>query len=66
VIDMQLLNDALTTLAFVVGLAILLSVSIVAVAALAHRHERATGFRKIERYLAAVADRQQGEATKRW
>jgi len=58
VIDMQLLNDALAALALIVGLVILLSVWIVAAAALTHRHERTVGVRQVERFLAAVAERQ--------
>jgi hypothetical protein len=54
-IDIQLLNDALLTLAFVVGLVILVSISIVASAALWQRHERKAGLRKIEQHLSSVA-----------
>ena len=55
-IDMQLLNDALLALAFVAGLAILSTLTIVAVAVLTQRHARRVGIRQIERLLAAVAD----------
>ncbi len=54
-IGAQLLNDALTALAFVVGLAIILSASIVATAALWQRHERRAGIGAIEQHLAAAA-----------
>jgi hypothetical protein len=53
-IDMQLLNDALLTVAFIVGLAIAFSISIVASAALWRRHEHKTGVREIEQHLTAV------------
>ncbi len=56
-IDMQILSDALVTLAFVVGLAVLLAVSIVAAAALTRRHERKAGVRRIEQHLADAAQR---------
>jgi len=56
VIDMQLLNDALLALAFVAGLAILSTLTIVAVAVLTQRHARRVGIRQIERLLAAVAE----------
>ena len=63
-IDMQLLNDALATVALVSGLVILLSAWIVVAAVLAHRHERARGIRQIERLQAAVADQRNSSATK--
>jgi hypothetical protein len=56
-IDMQLLNDALLTVLFAVGVAIFLSLSIVAAAALSQRHERKQHVREIEQHLAAVAER---------
>jgi hypothetical protein len=64
VIDMQLLNDALLAVAFVVGLAVLASLTIVAAAALTQRHARRTGIRQIERLLAAVADQRNSSATR--
>jgi hypothetical protein len=64
VIDMQLLNDALLALAFVAGLAILSSLTIVAAAALTQRHARRVGIRQIERVLAAVADQRNSSATR--
>ncbi len=57
-IGTQLLNDVLMTVAFVVGLAILLSVLFVATAALWQRHARKAGVSEIERHLAAVAEQQ--------
>ena len=63
-IDTQLLNDALAAFAFVAGLAILLSVLIVAGAALTQRHARQAGVRRIEQHLAAVAEPER-EATTR-
>jgi hypothetical protein len=54
-IGIQLLNDALLTIAFIVGVAIVFSISIVASAALWQRHERTAGVREIERHLALVA-----------
>jgi hypothetical protein len=53
-IGIQLLNDALLTVAFTVGLAIVLSISIVVSAALWRRHERKVGVREVEQHLAAV------------
>jgi cytochrome c biogenesis protein CcdA len=53
-IDIQLLNDALLTLAFTVGLAIALSAAIVTSAALWRRHEQKTGVREIEQHLAVA------------
>jgi len=64
VIDMQLLNDALATVALAVGLAILVSVLIVAAAAVTQRHARRRGIREIERLLAAVAERQRETTTR--
>jgi cytochrome c biogenesis protein CcdA len=64
VIDMQLLNDALMTVAFAVGLAIGLSALIVAVAALTQRRASRAGVRQIERLLAAVAEQRNSPATK--
>jgi hypothetical protein len=53
-IDIQLLNDALLTVAFMAGLAIALSIGVVASAALWRRYEHKTGVRQIEQHLAAV------------
>lgn len=63
-IDMQLLNDALMTVAFAVGLAIGLSALIVAAAALTQRRASRAGVRQIERLLAAVAEQRNSPATK--
>ena len=63
-IDMQLLNDALVTVALAVGLAILVSVLFVAAAALTQRYARRRGIREIERLLAAVAEQRNSPATK--
>jgi hypothetical protein len=53
-IDIQLLNDALLTVGFIAGLAILLSIGIVTSAALWRRHERKLHVHEIEQHLAAV------------
>jgi cytochrome c biogenesis protein CcdA len=58
VIDIQILNDALLTLAFCVGLALLMAVAIVAAGALHQRNERRAHIRSIERHLAAAAEDQ--------
>jgi len=64
VINMQLLSDALLAVAFVAGLAVLASLTIVAAAALTQRHARRVGIRQIERLLAAVADQRNSSATR--
>jgi hypothetical protein len=64
VIDMQLLNDALVTVAFAVGLAVLVSALFVAVAAVTQRRAGRSGVRQIERLLAAVAEQRNSPATK--
>jgi hypothetical protein len=61
---MQLLDDALVTVGFVVGLSVLVTLWFVAAAVLTQRHERARGVRQIERFLAAVADQRDSAATK--
>lgn len=63
-IHMQLLNDALVTVAFVVGLAVLATLVFVAEGALTQRYARRAGIRQIERLLAAVADRGNSPATR--
>ena len=63
-IDMQLLNDALVTVAFAVGLAVGVSVLFVAVAVLTPRRAGRAGVRQIERLLAAVAEQRNSPATK--
>jgi hypothetical protein len=64
VIDVQTLNDALLTLAFCVGLALLLAVSIVAAGALTQWHDRRAHVRSIERHLAAAAEDQDPAAVR--
>jgi hypothetical protein len=54
-IDIQLLSDALLTVAFAAGLAIALSIGLVASAALLRRHERKAGVREVGQHLVAVA-----------
>jgi hypothetical protein len=56
VIDTQLLNDALTTVAFIVGLVVVISAWAVTASALHRRHARATQIRTIEQHLADVAE----------
>ncbi len=63
-IDVQALNNALMALGFCVGLAILLSVSIVVAAAVAQRHERKEHVRSIERHLADVTKQQDPAAAR--
>ena len=62
-IDMQILNDALLTVAFAAGIAILLAVAIVGAEALSRRHER-RGIRAIEQHLATVAERRDSASTR--
>jgi hypothetical protein len=52
----QLLNDALTTVAFLVGLVIAISVWVATASALHQRHVRKTHIRAIEQHLADVAE----------
>ena len=63
-ISMQLLYDALLAVAFVAGLAVLATLTIVAAAALTHWHARRRGIRQIERLLAAVADQRNSTTTR--
>jgi L-cystine uptake protein TcyP (sodium:dicarboxylate symporter family) len=58
----QLLNDALTTVAFLVGVVIAISVWVVTASALHQRHERKTHIRAIEQHLADVAEQSQAPA----
>jgi hypothetical protein len=53
-IDIQLLNDALLTVGFIAGLAVVLSIVVVASAALWRRHEHQAGVRELEQHLAAA------------
>ena len=55
-IDTQLLNDALTTVAFLVGLVVVISAWVVAASALHRRHASTTQIRAIEKHLADVAE----------
>jgi ABC-type nickel/cobalt efflux system permease component RcnA len=62
-IDTQLLNDVLATVAFVVGLAVVISVWALTASALYQRHARRAQIGAIERHLADVAE--QSRATTR-
>jgi cytochrome c biogenesis protein CcdA len=64
VIDVQTLNDALVTLAFCVGLAVLISIAIVAGGAVTRRIDRKEHVREVERHLAAVAKHQDRAAAR--
>ncbi len=55
-IDTQLLNDALMTVAFIVGLVVAISAWAVAATALHRRHTRAAQISTIEQHLADVAE----------
>jgi hypothetical protein len=55
-IDTQLLNDALTTVAFVVGLVAAIAAWVVTASALHRRQARTTQIRAIEQHLAEVAE----------
>jgi len=57
-IDIQLLNDALSTLAFIVGLVVVIAIWVVAASAVHQRQERKIHVRAVERHLADVADQQ--------
>ena len=50
----QTLNDALITVAFVIGVAFALTVAMVTASALWQRHARRAGLGAVERHLAAV------------
>lgn len=54
-IDTQLLNDALLTVGFIVGLVVLISAWVVVATALHGRHTRTTQISTIEQHLADVA-----------
>jgi hypothetical protein len=54
VIDTQLLNDAMVTVASVVGLVVAISAWVVVATALHQRHVRARQIRTIEQHLADV------------
>jgi hypothetical protein len=55
-IDTQLLTDALATVAFIVGLVVVISAWAVAASALHRRNARTTEIRAIEQHLADVAE----------
>ena len=55
-IDTQLLNDALTTVAFIVGLVVAISAWVVAASALHRRRAHTTQILTIEKHLADVAE----------
>ena len=55
-IDMQILNDALVTVAFLVGLVVVISAWAVTASALHRRNARTTQIRVIEQHLADVAE----------
>lgn len=55
----QLLNDALTTVAFLVGVVIAISVWVATASALQQRHERSMHIRAIEQHLADAAEQSQ-------
>jgi len=55
----QLLNDALTTVAFLVGVVIAISVWVATASALHQRDERRAHIRAIEQHLADAAEQSQ-------
>ena len=55
-INTQLLNDALTTVAFIVGLVVAISAWVAAAAALHRRHVHTTQIRVIEEHLEHAAE----------
>ena len=55
-IDTQLLNDVLMTVAFIVGLVVAISAWVVAATALHQRQTRAASISTIEQHLADVAE----------
>ena len=55
-IDTQLLNDALATVAFIVGLVVVISAWAVTASALHRRQARTTQIHAIEQHLADVAE----------
>jgi hypothetical protein len=63
-IDTQLLNDALLTLAFIVGLVVVISAWVVAGTALHRRQTHTTQLRGIEQHLADVAERESQTAAR--
>ena len=61
-IDTQLLNDALATVAFLVGLVVVISAWAVTASALHRRNARTTQIRVIEQHLADVAEQNSAPA----
>ena len=55
-IDTQLLNDALMTVAFIVGLVVVISTWVVTASALHRQHMTRAQIRTIEEHLAHVAE----------
>jgi lipopolysaccharide export LptBFGC system permease protein LptF len=55
----QLLTDAMMTVAFLVGLVIVISAWVVTASALHQRHERSMHIRAIEQHLADAAGQSQ-------
>jgi len=53
-INTQILNDTLMTVAFVIGVAFALAVAMLAASALGQRHDRRAGLHAVEQHLAAV------------
>jgi hypothetical protein len=56
VIDTQLLNDVLWTLAFIVGLVVAICVWMIVATALHQRHTRSSHIAAIEQHLADAAE----------
>ena len=54
-INTQILNDTLMTVAFVIGVAFALTVAMVTASALGQRNARRAGLQAVEQHLAAVA-----------
>jgi hypothetical protein len=63
-IDTQLLNDALLTVAFIVGLVVVISAWVVAATALHRRQAHTTQIRGIEQHLAEVGQRESQAAAR--
>jgi hypothetical protein len=54
--SIQILNDALMTVAFVIGVAFALTVAMVTASALWQRQSRRAGLYAVEQHLAAVTE----------
>lgn len=63
-IDTQLLNEVLTTVAFIVGLVVAISVWVVAATALHQRQTRKAHIGAIERHLADAAEQRSPAASR--